>query len=280
MTGDETCDRRSHLATDKPSLRGSVANMDAVGDGADGLHVFLPQWLTARPDDPQPPGAAPALLTQVGHLHQLGGHQEGHGTLLTAQHLPLKGDRVVRDTLAHVQQHPVGHSHSVSTLWVTVSTLGSQTAPCGSHSVSTLWVTLSTLWVTLSTLWVTLSRHPVGHTQSAFCGSHSVSTLWVTLSQHPVGHTQSAPCGSHSVSTLGGTVTQSALCGSQCPSQHPVGHTHLLSTLWVTLSQHPVGHTHLVSTLWVTLSQLASALWVTVSQYNVDQPVNAMWVTG
>ena len=146
MTGDETGDRRSHLATDKPSLRGSVANMDAVGDGADGLHVLLPQWLTARPDDPQPPGAAPALLTQVGHLHQLGGHQEGHGALLTAQHLPLKGDRVVRDTLAHVQQHPVGHSHSVSTLWVT------------------------------------LSQHPVGHTQSAPCGSPCGSgrlTWWV-----------------------------------------------------------------------------------------------------
>ena len=166
--------------------------MDAVGDGADGLHVLLPQWLTARPDDPQPPGAAPALLTQVGHLHQLGGHQEGHGALLTAQHLPLKGDRVVRDTLAHVQQHPVGHSHSVSTLWVTLSqhTVGhAQSAHSGSHSVSTLWVTLSILWVTLS-------QHPVGHTQSAPCGSHSVSTLWVTLSQHPVGHTQSAPCGS------------------------------------------------------------------------------------
>ena len=199
MTGDETGDRRSHLATDKPSLRGSVANMDAVGDGADGLHVLLPQRLTARPDDPQPPGAAPALLTQVGHLDQLGGHQEGHGAPLTTQHRPLKGDRVVRDTLAHVQQHPVGHSHSVS-------------AP-----------------------WVTLSQHPVGH-------SVLVSALMVTLSQCPMGHTQSAPCG------------------SQCPSQHsvghsqhPVGHTHPVSTLHVTLSQHPVSHSVLVSTLWVTV---------------------------
>ena len=252
MTGEETGDRRSHLATDKPSLRGSVANMDAVGDGADGLHVFLPQWLTARPYDPQPPGAAPALLTQVGHLHQLGGHQEGHGALLTAQHLPLKGDRVVRDTLAHVQQHPVGHSHSVSTLWVTVSTLwvtlsqhpgghsqhpvghtqhpvghtqsapcGSQSAPCGSHSVSNLWVTAPCGSHSVSTLWVTLSQHPVGHTQSAHWGVQS-------LNQHSVGH-------SVLVSTLWVTLTYSAPCGSHSPSQHPVGHTR-------SARQHPVGH--------------------------------------
>ena len=62
LTLGESCEERPHLATDSPSLRGAVTDVDAVGDLADGLHVLLSQRLTARADDTQFPLAALALL--------------------------------------------------------------------------------------------------------------------------------------------------------------------------------------------------------------------------